>query len=239
MDRFIERFTRYLEIEKNYSAHTVLNYRLDLGDFIKFLGDTQIENVDYLLLRKYLALLKEKKDAKEKISSMKDISRRISELEDQIKEKDSQLNSLLINIPNIAHESLPVGDASCNKIVRTWGEPKKPNFKPLTHIEICQNLDIIDFNRATKITGSNFVLFKGWGAKLERALINFMLDFHVNDGFVEINPPQLVNAKTMFGTGQLPKFEDDLYKTREGLYNRGIRDSTPLAFYFGKQISAD
>ncbi len=108
-------------------------------------------------------LLKEKKDAKAKISSMKEISRRIGELEAQIKDQETELNRLLLNIPNLPHATLPVGDVSANKIVRSWGQVKKLNFKPLSHIEICQNLDIVDFNRATKITGSNFILFKGWG----------------------------------------------------------------------------
>ncbi len=161
-------------------------------------------------------LLKEKKDAKIKIASMKEISKRIGELEAQIKEKESQLNKLLLNIPNVVHASLPVGDASQNKVVRSWGEPGKLNFKPLSHIELCQNLDIVDFNRATKITGSNFILFKGWGAKLERALINFMLDLHTDKhGYTEIFPPFLVNRASMLGTGQLPKLEEDMYKLKD------------------------
>ncbi|MDD5120909.1 MAG: serine--tRNA ligase [Candidatus Omnitrophica bacterium] len=161
-------------------------------------------------------LLKEKKDAKAKISSMKEISKRIGELDADIKDKDMQLNKLLLNIPNVAHASLPTGDAACNKIVRSWGDVRKPDFKPLNHIEICQNLDIVDFNRATKITGSNFILFKGWGAKLERALINFMLDLHTDKhGYTEIFPPFLVNRASMLGTGQLPKLEEDMYKLKD------------------------
>ena len=161
-------------------------------------------------------LLKEKKDAKAKISSMKEISRRIGELEAQIKEQEAELNKLLLNIPNVPHATLPVGDVAANKTVRSWGEEKKFNFKPLSHIEICQNLDIVDFIRATKITGSNFILFKGWGAKLERALINFMLDLHTNKhGFTEIFPPFLVNRASMLGTGQLPKLEEDMYKLKD------------------------
>ncbi|MDD5130157.1 MAG: serine--tRNA ligase [Candidatus Omnitrophica bacterium] len=161
-------------------------------------------------------LLKEKKDAKAKIASMKDISRRIGELEAQIKEQDAELNKLLLAIPNVPHATLPVGDVSANKVVRSWGEAKKFSFKPLSHIEICQNLDIVDFNRATKITGSNFILFKGWGAKLERALINFMLDLHTNKhGYTEIFPPFLVNRASMLGTGQLPKLEEDMYKLKD------------------------
>jgi seryl-tRNA synthetase len=162
------------------------------------------------------ALLKEKKDAKAKISSMKDISKRIGELEPEIKEREAELNKLLLSIPNVPHASLPVGDASCNKVVRSWGDPRKFDFKPLNHIELCQNLDIVDFNRATKITGSNFILFKGWGAKLERALINFMLDLHTDKhGYTEIFPPFLVNRASMLGTGQLPKLEEDMYKLKD------------------------
>ncbi|MDD3345784.1 MAG: serine--tRNA ligase [Candidatus Omnitrophica bacterium] len=161
-------------------------------------------------------LLKQKKDAKDKISSMRDISKRIGELEPRIKEEEAELNKLLLSIPNIPHASLPVGDPSCNRVIRSWGEPKKFSFKPLSHIELCQNLDIVDFNRATKITGSNFILFKGWGAKLERALINFMLDLHTGKhGYTEIFPPFLVNRASMLGTGQLPKLEEDMYKLQD------------------------
>ena len=161
-------------------------------------------------------LLKEKKDAKSIIASMKDISNSIGLLESQVKEQEGLLNSLLLTIPNIPHESLPVGDQSKNKIVRTWGEPKKFDFKPQEHIKICQDLDIVDFNRATKITGSNFILFKGFGARLERALINFMLDLHTRKhGYTEIFPPFLVNRASMLGTGQLPKLEEDMYKLQD------------------------
>jgi len=161
-------------------------------------------------------LLKEKKDAKPKISSMKKISSRINELEGQLKEQEAELNKLLLNIPNVPHPSIPVGDASQNKVVRDWGKERKFDFKPLNHMEICQNLDIIDFNRATKITGSNFILFKGWGARLERALINFMLELHINKhGYTEVFPPFLVNRASMFGTGQLPKLEEDMYKLKD------------------------
>jgi seryl-tRNA synthetase len=161
-------------------------------------------------------LLKEKKDAKAKIYSMKEISKRIGELEVQLKEQEVELDKLFLNIPNVPHVTVPVGDVSANKIVRSWGKPRVFNFKPLSHIEICQNLDIVDFNRATKITGSNFILFKGWGAKLERALINFMLDLHTNKhGYTEIFPPFLVNRASMLGTGQLPKLEEDMYKLKD------------------------
>ena len=144
------------------------------------------------------ALLKAKKDAKGKISSMKSIAERIDRLEEELKQAEPALNKLLLNIPNVPHSSVPVGDASKKEIVRTWGKQREFDFKPVTHIELAQHLDIIDFNRAAKISGSNFILFKGWGAKLERALINFMLDLHTKKhGFTEIFPPFLVNRREL------------------------------------------
>jgi seryl-tRNA synthetase len=162
------------------------------------------------------ALLKEKKKPVDKLQHMKAIAQRIDKLEDEVKAIDEKLKVLLFNIPNIPHESLPVGDAKANKIVRTWGQAPKFDFKPLTHLQLCQHLDIIDFPRATKIAASNFVLYKGSGAQLERALINFMLDLHIGKhGYTEIFPPFLVNRASMTGTGQLPKLEEDMYRLKD------------------------
>ena len=160
-------------------------------------------------------ILREKKDPKEKIASMKDIAARINQLEAELKEIEPQINRILLTVPNIPHSSIPVGDASVNQTVRTWGSPNKiPN--PRSHIELAEHLDIIDFNRAAKITGSNFILYKGEGARLERALYNFMLDLHTSKhGYKEIFPPFLVNRASMTGTGQLPKLEDDMYRLKD------------------------
>ncbi len=161
-------------------------------------------------------LLKEKKDPKEKISSMKEISGKIDTFESSLKELQKELDAVLLTIPNIPHASLPRGDALNNQVVRSWGEKRQFDFTPLSHIELSQNLDIIDFNRAAKLTGSNFILYKGWGARLERALINFMLDLHTKEhGYTEIFPPFLVNRASMTGTGQLPKLEEDMYKLKD------------------------
>ncbi|MDD5347482.1 MAG: serine--tRNA ligase [Candidatus Omnitrophica bacterium] len=161
-------------------------------------------------------LLKEKKDPREKIVSMKSIAERADKLDGELREAEEKLDKALLYVPNIAHPSVPVGASDKAKIVRTWGEPKKFDFKPVSHVEICEHLDIVDFARATKISGSNFLLFKGWGAKLERALFNFMLDFHTKKhGYTEIFPPYLVNRKTMTGTGQLPKMEEDMYRLKD------------------------
>ena len=162
------------------------------------------------------ALLKAKKDAKQTIASMKETAEKIDGLEVELKQSEESLQKVVLSIPNIPHPSIPRGDPTHNKIVRSWGEPPKFGFKPLGHIELGQKLDIIDLARATKITGPNFILFKGWGAKLERALINFMLDLHTKKhGYTEIFPPFLVNRASMIGTGQLPKMEEDMYRLKD------------------------
>lgn len=162
------------------------------------------------------ALLKAKKEAKVKIASMKKTAERIDRLEDKLKEINAELDKLLLVIPNIVHSSVPVGNASCKKIVRSWGELPKFDFKLVSHMELSQHLDIIDFARAAKMSGSNFILYKGWGARLERALINFMLDLHTKKhGYTEVFPPFLVNRMSMTGTGQLPKLEEDMYRLKD------------------------
>jgi len=162
------------------------------------------------------SLLKAKQNAKEKISSMKIISLKIDELEDRVRQAESELDKFLFSIPNIPHASVPVGDPTKKTIVRSWGEPPKFDFKPVTHIELAQHLDLLDFGRAAKITGSNFILYKGLGARLERALINFMLDLHTRKhGYTEVFPPFLVNRASMTGTGQLPKLEEDMYRLKD------------------------
>jgi len=165
-------------------------------------------------------LIKEKKDAKDKIAAMKDIARRIDELQPQLNELDEKINAGLLMIPNLPHSSVPVGGASQNKVVREWGKPRELDFKPKTHIELAETLDIIDFKRAAKISGSNFILYKGLGAKLERALYCWMLDLHTSQhGYTEMLPPYLVNTASMTGTGQLPKMKDDMYHlSPEDLY---------------------
>ncbi len=200
------------------------NLKLDLENLVK-LDDSRrkiLSGLENLRAQKnkandeISALLKAKKDAKLKIASMKKTAEETGELEDKLKEINVELDKLLLVIPNIPHSSIPVGDASCKKMVRSWGELPKFDFKPVSHIELSQHLDIIDFARATKITGSNFILYKGWGARLERALINFMLDLHTKKhGYTEVSPPFLVNRQSMTGTGQLPKLEEDMYRLKD------------------------
>jgi seryl-tRNA synthetase len=165
-------------------------------------------------------LKKEKKDAQEKISAMKEVSKEIKEFDNKIKGIEGKIYNILLEIPNLLHESVPVGEDEKDNIeVRKWGEPRQFDFTPLPHWDIGEILNILDFERGVKLATARFTVLKGMGAKLERALINFMLDFHTNEqGYKEIFPPFLVNSETMTGTGQLPKFEDDLFKTTNGLY---------------------
>ena len=161
-------------------------------------------------------ILKEKKNPKELIEKMKSVSQKIAEFDKKMEEISKKIDVFRYSIPNIPDKSLPIGGPENNKIVRSWGKNPTFDFKPKTHIEIAESLDIISFGVAAKISGSNFTLFKGLGARLERALINFMLDLHTKKhGYTEIFPPFLVNRRSMIGTGQLPKLEEDMYHLKE------------------------
>ena len=155
---------------------------------------------------------------KEKALQMKteveEISEKVKQLEKELKDVEVRFQRLILSIPNIPHPSVPVGeDENDNVVVRYWGEKPEFDFEPVPHWEIGEKLGILDFERAAKLAGSRFVVYRKWGAKLERALINFMLDLHTQEhGYEEVIPPFLVSTKTMTGTGQLPKFEEDLYK---------------------------
>ncbi len=166
------------------------------------------------LLAKITQLKKEKKDIKGVIEESKTLSIQIEELDKKLKVVEKGIYDFLITIPNIPHPSVPIGkDETDNVVVKTWGEKPHFPFKPKPHWELGENLDILDFVRGAKIAGSRFTVYKGLGAYLERALINFMLDLHTKEyGYIEVFPPYIVNKKCMFGTGQLPKFEEDLFK---------------------------
>jgi seryl-tRNA synthetase len=167
-----------------------------------------------LTSEKIAELKKSKKDASNLIEEMKEVSSKIKDFDDKLRDVDDKLNEILMVIPNIPHSSVPVGQTEEeNTIVRTVGEKPQFDFEPKSHVDIGEELDILDFNRASKITGARFALYKGLGARLERSLINFMLDLHIYEqDYTEILPPFIVNARTMTGTGQLPKFEEDLFK---------------------------
>lgn len=157
-------------------------------------------------------------DASDLISEMQTVSARIKELDQKVDEVETKLNKLLLSIPNIPNQSVPVGsDEADNKEIKKWGEPRKFDFDYKAHWDLGEDLDILDFERGGKVTGTRFTFLKGAGARLERALINFMLNLHTDEhGYKEVFPPFIANADSMTGTGQLPKFEKDMFKL-EGL----------------------
>ena len=157
---------------------------------------------------------KQRQDASGLIGEMKKVSVEIKEMEAALSQVDEDLKPFLMVIPNIPHESVPVGAASeDNPVVRTWGDIPKMDFEALSHWDIGEKLGILDFAAASKLSGSRFALYRGAGARLERALISFMLDIHTSEhGYTEVLPPFMVNSASMTGTGQLPKFKEDLFK---------------------------
>ena len=153
-------------------------------------------------------------DPKELMEKVREVGQQIKELDEQVKEVELELDKILLNIPNIPHDSVPVGaDEESNVEVRRWGQIPQFSFTPQAHWDIGPALDILDFERAAKLSGARFTVYKGWGARLERAVVNFFLDVHTSQhGYKEIFPPFMVNADCMIGTGQLPKFADDMFK---------------------------
>lgn len=165
-------------------------------------------------------LKREKKDASHIIAEMGKVSSRIKELDSKLSELDEKLQYYQMTIPNVYHESTPVGkDEEDNVLVRKWGEPTELGFQPKNHWELGEELNILDFERGAKLGGARFTLYRGLGARIERALINFMLDLHTGEhGYTEHITPLLVRREVCEGTGQLPKFEDDMYKTTDEMF---------------------
>jgi len=158
---------------------------------------------------------KDKSQVQGEIARMKEVSARIKSLDDELKETEQQLNDFVLVLPNIPHEACPVGQSEEDNVeVKVWGEIPHFDFTAKAHWDLGVDLGILDFETASKLAGARFALYRGAGARLERALINFMLDLHTGEhNYIEILPPFMVNRPTMTGTGQLPKFEDDLFRT--------------------------
>ena len=154
-----------------------------------------------------------KGDEKQKvISEMRAVAERIKRIDSAVLELETKRDEVVLNIPNVPHPSVPIGkDSSENVTVYTWGERRNFDFVPKKHFEIAEDLDIIDFVRGAKVAGSGFYVMKGDGARLERALINYMLDLHHQQGYREVFPPAVVNKAAVIGTGQYPKLKDDMY----------------------------
>ncbi|WP_206912677.1 serine--tRNA ligase [Listeria monocytogenes] len=200
------------------------NREEDLGEFEKF-GEldkrrrTLIVETEALksqrneVSQEIAKLKREKQDADAKIEEMRVVGDRIKTLDIELREIDEKLDMILMSIPNIPHESTPVGESEDDNVeIRKWGEVREFDFEPKAHWDLGTDLDILDFENAAKVTGSRFVFYKKLGARLERALINFMMDLHSNEhGYEEMLPPYMVNRASMTGTGQLPKFEEDAF----------------------------
>lgn len=183
-------------------------------------------------------LKKSGKPTDKEISEMKKVATKIKFLNENISKIEKQFREIYLTIPNILDESVPIGsDENDNIFIREFGQKPKFDFQPLNHIELSEKLDLIDFKRAAKIAGSGFVFYTKKGANLERALINFMLDFHQkNHGYQEIFPPFLANRKTMTGTGQLPKLEDDMYRIEQDDLFLIPTGEVPITNFFQDEI---
>ena len=221
----------------------------DLTDFEKFSGLDQrrrelimeseaLKNRRNEVTQQVAALKREKKDATKLIEEMRGVGEKIKALDAELKQVESELEMLMLSIPNIPHESVPVGDSEEDNVeIRKWGEVPAFGFEPKPHWDIATDLGILDFERAAKVTGSRFVFYKGLGARLERALYNFMLDLHVEEhGYEEVLPPYMVNRASMTGTGQLPKFEEDAFLVNEKDYFLIPTAEVPVTNYHRDEI---
>lgn len=180
----------------------------------------------------------EGKDIAPLMEEMKRLSNEIRKIDTRIKEVDGQVGELLLTVPNIPHENVPEGDSDIdNQEVRRWGEPSKVGFEVKPHWEIGESLGILDFATAARVTGTRFIFYKGAGARLERALINFMLDLHTEKhGYSEVFPPFMVHRNSMVGTGQLPKFEEDAFKVAGTEYFLIPTAEVPVTNMYREQI---
>jgi seryl-tRNA synthetase len=164
-------------------------------------------------------LKKEGKDVSSIFAEMKEASDKIKDMDKQLSEINEELNAILLRIPNTPLDIVPIGESDLdNKEMRKWGTPREFDFEKKAHWDIGEDLDILDFSRAAKITGSRFTVYKNLGARLERAVINFFLDTHTKNGYTEVLTPYIVNRASMTGTGQLPKFEEDAFSLKDSDY---------------------
>jgi len=183
-------------------------------------------------------LKKEGKSADEIVIEMRQVSQEIKDIDDQLRGIEEELQAILLSIPNILDISVPIGKSENDNIeIRLWGEPTKFDFEPKAHWDIGEALDIIDFERGAKVTGARFSFYKGLGARLERALINFMLDLHTSQhNYIEVFPPFIVNQESMQGTGQLPKFAEDMFKLENTNYYLIPTAEVPLTNLYRQEI---
>lgn len=183
-------------------------------------------------------LKKNRENADDLILEMRQVSDQIKAMDEEVRELEASISELTLAIPNIPHESVPVGASEEENVeIRRWAEPKAFDFEPKAHWELAQNLSILDFEAGAKVTGSRFTFYKGLGARLERALISFMMDLHSDKhGYEEMLPPYIVNRDSLYGTGQLPKFEEDLFKISDTDYYLIPTAEVPVTNYHREEI---
>lgn len=180
-------------------------------------------------------------NSEELVLEMRQVSQQIKNLDEEIRQVDERLQAIILTIPNVPHETVPEGlDERANRIERKWGDPRKFAFPAKAHWEIGEQLGILDFERAAKVTGARFTFYRGLGARLERALISFMLDLHtLEHGYVELMPPFMVNRDSMIGTGQLPKFAEDMFHLENVDYYLIPTAEVPVTNYYREEILAE
>lgn len=208
----------------------------------KLIAETETLKAKRNEVTKQIAVLKkEKKNADAAIKEMREVGDQIAALDKELKETEAAVNQIMLSIPNIPHESTPIGeDEDDNVEVRKWGELPAFTYEAKAHWDVAANLGILDFERAAKVTGSRFVFYKGLGARLERALFNFMIDLHADEhGYEEILPPYMVNRTSMTGTGQLPKFEEDAFQVADTDYFLIPTSEVPVTNYHRDEILTD
>jgi len=178
-----------------------------------------------------------KENADDKIAAMQKLSADVKNLDAELLEIDEKLNAILAVLPNTPHDSVPVGvDEEENVEVRRWGTPREFTFEPKAHWDLGEDLDILDWERGAKVTGARFLFYKNLGARLERALYNFMLDEHITEGYQEIITPYMVNRDSMYGTGQYPKFKEDTFELTDTNYVLIPTAEVPLTNYYRNEI---
>ncbi|EDL63797.1 serine--tRNA ligase [Bacillus sp. SG-1] len=221
----------------------------DLSDFEKFeeldvrrrelLVETEnLKSKRNEVSQKIAEMKKNKENADDLIVEMREVGGMIKKLDEELKEVEGSLDHLMLSIPNIPHESVPVGATEDDNVeARKWGEVPSFDFEPKPHWDLATELGVLDFERASKVTGSRFVFYKGLGARLERALINFMMDLHMDEhGYEEMLPPYMVNRESMTGTGQLPKFEEDAFLIESEDYFLVPTAEVPVTNYHRDEI---
>ncbi|OJE43501.1 serine--tRNA ligase [Bacillus proteolyticus] len=186
-------------------------------------------------------LKREKQDANELISEMREVGESIKTLDDELRNVEEELNAILMALPNIPNETVPIGALEDDNVeLRKWGEINEFSFEAKPHWEVAEKLGLLDFERAAKVTGSRFVYYNGLGARLERAVANFMLDLHVEEhGYTEVIPPFIVNSDSLIGTGQFPKFKEDVFTLKDTDYSLIPTAEVPLANYYRDEILND